>query len=410
MTESSRTVQEADIAIIGGGIAGLWLLNRLCNMGYNAVLLEQEALGSNQTVASQGMIHGGIKYTLGGAFTGASEAIADMPDHWRRCLAGQGDVNLSGARILSDHFYLWSSSSVTSKVTTFLASKATRGRVDGVGKKDRPPIFANAQFRGNLYKLVDIVLDVPTVVKALADNYRDRLFKIDWKKSSLHRDSNGVISLQLESGDRASVLNARAFVLTAGKGNEHLLHTVGAEQPEMQLRPLQQVMIWHHYPHTFYGHCLGTDTTPRLTISSHPMPEGGQVWYLGGSLAEKGAGQPAEEVLAAARAELDNLMPWIDFSTAKWAVLPVDRAEPRQRNFARPDQAFADWAEGCDNLIAAWPTKLTLSPNLASAVIKLLEDKEIRPSATERPDLDLPPPPLADTPWHQAFCGPAGGS
>jgi len=52
-----------DVAIIGGGIAGLWLLNRLMNSGYNAILFESKALGSDQTVASQGMIHGGIKYT-----------------------------------------------------------------------------------------------------------------------------------------------------------------------------------------------------------------------------------------------------------------------------------------------------------------------------------------------------------
>lgn len=68
-----------DIVIIGGGIAGLWLLNRLSNSGYNALLFEQDKLGGGQSIASQGMIHGGIKYALGGMLTGSSEAIADMP-------------------------------------------------------------------------------------------------------------------------------------------------------------------------------------------------------------------------------------------------------------------------------------------------------------------------------------------
>lgn len=61
-------MQEAlklDALIIGGGVAGLWLLNRLRNEGYQALLLEQEALGTGQSIASQGMIHGGIKYALG---------------------------------------------------------------------------------------------------------------------------------------------------------------------------------------------------------------------------------------------------------------------------------------------------------------------------------------------------------
>src|SRR5688500_2310975 len=98
---------EKDIVILGGGIAGLWLLNRLRDAGYSVLLLENSALGAGQTIASQGMIHGGLKYALGGALTGASEAIADMPQHWQRCLQGQGDVDLRGTQLLSDTYYLW---------------------------------------------------------------------------------------------------------------------------------------------------------------------------------------------------------------------------------------------------------------------------------------------------------------
>jgi glycerol-3-phosphate dehydrogenase len=74
---------KVDIAIIGGGIAGLWLLNSLQAKGYSAVLFEKNALGSDQTIASQGMIHGGVKYALSGALSGESEAIVNMPDHWK---------------------------------------------------------------------------------------------------------------------------------------------------------------------------------------------------------------------------------------------------------------------------------------------------------------------------------------
>ena len=67
---------KTDIAIIGGGIAGVWVLNLLRARGVDCMLFERDALGSGQTIASQGMIHGGIKYALGGALTGSSEAIA----------------------------------------------------------------------------------------------------------------------------------------------------------------------------------------------------------------------------------------------------------------------------------------------------------------------------------------------
>ena len=73
-----------DIVILGGGIAGLWLLNRLYSEGYQPLLIETKALGSGQTLASQGIIHGGLKYALSGSLTGAANVIADMPRRWRR--------------------------------------------------------------------------------------------------------------------------------------------------------------------------------------------------------------------------------------------------------------------------------------------------------------------------------------
>lgn len=393
----------ADIAIIGGGIAGLWLLNRLCQEGYNAVLFEQRALGSFQTVASQGMIHGGIKYTLGGALSGASEAIADMPEHWRRCLQGEGDVNLSSAQTLSDHFYMFSSASATSKMTTFLASKATRGRVEKVKAKDRPVLFQSDRFNGSLYKLVDMVLDVPSVVQALANNCRGRLFQVNWTTDRLNKNRDGTVSLQFGTGTQ---LHCKRVILSAGQGNEAMLQTLNVDSPKMQRRPLQQVMVKHNYPHRFYGHCLGAEKTPRLTISSHPCADGSQVWYLGGSLAERSVGKSADDVIDDAKRELADLLPWVNLGDdARWATLNIDRAEPLQRNFARPDKAYVSAAKGCNNVLVAWPTKLTLSPNLATETLALLAESGVTPTVGAAiPALDfLPEPPVSETPWEHAF-------
>jgi glycerol-3-phosphate dehydrogenase len=403
MRSSSHNV---DVAIIGGGIAGLWTLNYLVNRGYNAVLLEHRSLGSDQTLASQGMIHGGMKYTLGGALTSASEAIADMPDHWRACLRGEGDVDLRTARPLSEHFYMWSTASLGSRLGGFFASKALRGRVDPLARNELPELFHHEQFRGKVYKLVDMVMDTPSLLRTLANNMRGRLFAIDWRNASIAADASGRCRLSV-TGDNGFTLSPGAWVFTAGQGNEALLAAIGASSPAMQRRPLKQVMVRHHLPQRFYGHCLGAETTPRLTISSHPLADGSQVWYLGGSLAEKGAQLSDADVLAAARKELADLMPWLDLGAAQWAVLAVDRAEPRQRNLARPDQAFAGWASRADgqtfNAIAAWPTKLTLAPNLARQVEQRLTEHNLEPSGNLPPTLPLATPPLAASPWALAF-------
>ena len=159
---------EQDIVILGGGIAGLWLLHRLRNAGYSAVLLEKSALGSGQTIASQGMIHGGLKYALGGSLTSASESIADMPAHWQRCLQGQGDVDLRGTRLLSDAYYLWPRSGARSRITAFLGSKMISSKASVVGEHDTPEFF-RGHLNGPLYRLHDIVLDVPSLLHTLGE-------------------------------------------------------------------------------------------------------------------------------------------------------------------------------------------------------------------------------------------------
>jgi glycerol-3-phosphate dehydrogenase len=396
---------DLDLAIIGGGVAGLWLANRAQAMGYQVAVFEAKALGSDQTLASQGMIHGGMKYTLAGTLTGASEAIAEMPRHWRACLCGEGDIDLRDTRILSDHFFMWSSESLASRVTTFFASKITRGRVEPVSDDHRPPLLRNSAFSGSLYKLEDLVIDTPSLVANLAHNLQGRCFHLDWNQATLEKNSQGDIHLKITDAHQPLDIHAQRFVFTAGKGNAQLLESLGLDSPAMQLRPLQQVMVKHNYPFDFYGHCLGAESTPRLTISSHRLPLGEHIWYLGGGLAEKGANMPADELIAFAKEELAELIPWINLGNAQWATLPIERAEPRQPGLVRPDNAFITKVEGANNLLLGWPTKLTLAPNLANQALELLKQDDIQPSDTASSNLSpyLNQASLAQTPWDLAF-------
>jgi glycine/D-amino acid oxidase-like deaminating enzyme len=393
-----------DIVILGGGVAGLWLLDDLRRRGYSTLLLEAHALGGIQTLASQGMIHGGIKYSLAGALSGASEAIAGMPAHWKRCLVGEAAPDLRAARVLSEHFYLWSSRAAGSRLTAFLASKAVRGRVERVAPAQRPPLFREPGFRGQLYRLVDLVLDVPSLVAALAAPWREAIFSLAGAARAWDRGGSGDLVLELAAGDAQLRLAPAAFVCAAGAGNQDLLAELGAATPVMQRRPLQQVMVRHRYPHPLHGHCLGRETRPRLTVSSHPCGNGEQVWYLGGGLAEEGVGLAPEALIERARRELAELLPWVALGEdARWATLTIDRAEPRQRGLVRPDQAFAEWAECAGNALIAWPTKLTLCPNLAQRVAERLQARGVAPCGGEVPVLPLDRPPLAPTPWRKAF-------
>lgn len=393
-------VLQTDIVILGGGIAGLWTLNQLRNRGYSAVLFEQEALGGYQTVGSQGMIHGGIKYALSGAWSGSSEAISAMPGIWRDCLDGRGKVDLRGCKILSEDFYLWSSATLQSRVSSFFASKMLRGRVEKVTAANYPPPLQDPQFRGQVYRLIDLVLDVPSLVKTLAQRQRDAIFKIDWQHSSLV-NSDGQALLRTPGCD----IRAKRFILTAGTGNEAMIRDLGGEAPAMQRRPLQQVIVKHNYPEPFFAHCTGGNATPRLTISSHRTSAGEPVWYLGGDLATEGADEPPQQLIDKARKELTDLLPWIDFGASQWATIRLDRAEPRQSALLRPDSAFVGAVDSVDNTLVAWPTKLSLSPHLADEIEQQLQQQDIQPG--EQPDYSLlqplGQPAIAATYWDTLF-------
>jgi glycine/D-amino acid oxidase-like deaminating enzyme len=401
-----------EIAIVGGGIAGLWLLNRLRRAGYDAVLFEKKALGCGQTLASQGIIHGGLKYALNGVLSPASSAIADMPDRWRACLNGEGEIDLRATQVLSPHYYMWSSGSVRSRLKTFLGSKALHGRIDALTSEQYPGFFKStgSSIKGTLYRLADFVVDTPSLIRNLAAAHPDTVFKC--QNIVMQPSTNGP-SLMVENADGLLIsVQAEKVILCAGEGNEALLASERqvTPVPEMQRRPLHMVALKVHHPVPAYLHCIGDGfgMTPRLTITCHPCsgadPDNPQwIWYLGGEIAESGVRRDSDAQLAFAIQELTALFPWMNFSKANGCSFFINRAEPRVHNLQRPDNAYV---EQCADVLVCWPTKLTLCPNLGDSVMDLLKDfaPKLRrgtgaPTSSTQLAAHFSRPDLASPPW-----------
>ncbi len=373
MTQELHT----DIVIFGGGIAGLWLLNRLRQQGLETVLLETDALGGGQTLASQGIIHGGLKYALSGVLSPASSAIAAMPDRWRQCLAGEGDIDLRQTKVLAPHYFMWSSGGYRSRLKTFLGSKALRGRIDALSASSYPEFLRGQSLSGTLYKLTDFVVDTPSLVSNLSSPHADRIFHVPKEQMRLVCNNKGAIAqLALNTSRGTIALSAKRYILAAGEGNGALLSQIGIEQPSMQVRPLHMLALRSDHPHPVFLHCIGDSfgMTPRMTITSHPSQDGGWIWYIGGEIAESGVDRSAEQQIALGRQQLQEVFPWVDYDRAQWTSFFINRAEPKLANLQRPDTAYLHATE---NVLLTWPTKLTLTPELGQSVVNTLQQQSI---------------------------------
>lgn len=388
---------EADVVIFGGGIAGLWTLGRLRSLGYSVLLLENRALGGVQTLASQGIIHGGTKYTLAGKLTESARAIGAMPSLWRAALAGEGELDLRRVRLLSDHQFLCSTADLVSRLAGFFADKAMQSRIRPVQEDERPGLLRDPKFEGAVYRLEEPVLDVCSLIAELVRQFGDCTHRITFPQGvELKSGAEQKVIVTGEGGAGLEITTHR-IVFAAGSGNQALLKRLGREQPAMQRRPLHMVMLRSPSLPPLYVHYLGASINPRLTITTHG-DERQRVWYLGGELAESGVRRTAGEQIAAARQVLLEVIPWLDLNGTEWSTLRLDRAEPAQLGGRRPDDSFFDEHDG---VIVGWPTKLALAPRLAQMIINSLERAGITP-ALAQPDPVWQRPAVTNPPWECA--------
>lgn len=386
-----------DALIIGGGIAGLWILRALLNAGYDAALLEHSALGSGQTIASQGIIHAGVKYALSGHAAEASRLTARAAGIWRNALTpppgGPAPIDLSRARVLSPVTHIFTAPGVTSRLAALAASKALATPPRPLNRASRPPGLADAPASVDAYELDEPVVDVASVLDALAAPVRTRLVLARHIHPARAADT---FTIRAETDLAPLDLAPRALILAAGAGNQALLDRLGAGSSlREQRRPLHMVLARGELPE-LWAHCVALADAPLLTITSARTRSGARLWSIGGRLAELGATRARDEQLDQARRELRECLPWIDLARAQLATFRIDRAEGLDSRGQRPDTPQVR-REG--RLIACWPTKLVLAPLAADAVLAALAGAGVEPSHASRGEVDAPRPGVALPPW-----------
>lgn len=387
---------DCDALILGGGIAGLWTLDRLGELGCGAVLVEPYALGAGQTIWSQGIIHGGLKYTLRGLLTRSAESIRDMPDRWRRSLAGEEPPDLRGAALRGECCHLWHSGTLKSRASMFGARVGLRTRSELVPEPERPDALRGVP--GDVARVGEVVIEPGSVLACFARRHAGRVLKVD-EEAGVRFEMNGpgeVTGVVLRNGEagREVALRPGRVVLCAGNGNAELRAMAGLEAEAMQVRPLRMVMVRGERLPWLNGHCVDGMTT-RVTVTSSRDSAGRVVWQLGGEVAEAGARLSEEQAIRRAEDELRAVLPGVDFDGCEWSTYEAPRAEGRTPDGRRPEEPVV-LREG--NVVTVWPTKLALAPVAAELVAK-----QVAPSAPDGADVgEWPAPEVAAAPWEEA--------
>ncbi|WP_339731103.1 FAD-dependent oxidoreductase [uncultured Gimesia sp.] len=396
----------ADLIIFGGGIAGLWTLNEASRQGYRCILLEAFTLGSGQTIASQGIIHGGLKYTLQGMMTGSARRIREMPLIWRKSLAGEQAPDLSQTEIRSPHCYLWRTESLSSRLGMFGAKMGLQVVPQNLAPKDAPELLANCP--GSIGVMEEQVISPYSLITNLADTFRNQIFQYDPEQLEFQLDTNGniaAVQIQTATGEPLTIETA-AVLLTAGRGNEGLRNLArrqsdSTDSPCMQTRPLHMALVRGDLP-AFSGHCVDGAKT-RVTITSDIDSQGRTVWQLGGQIAEVGVNMKHRELIQHAAQELAACIPGIELAGLEWNTYAVDRAEGVTKSGLRPETPQI-LHEG--NLLTAWPAKLALAPRLAEEVCQNLSQINVSPTTADTSWIEafssLPTPQVAQPPWETA--------
>ena len=384
-----REAAEIDVAVFGGGIAGLWLLNRLRALGFDALLFEKTALGSGQTIASQGIIHSGVKYTFDGVMRPQTEALSSMPKIWMDCIAGRGEVDLHGTEILAEHQLMFTTGGLLNRVAGAVATKALRSEVVTVERANWPAVFNAREFGGKIYQLEEPVLATKSVLSALQSS------NIYMGEAGIIRRAGERVSEIVLGGGARIDLHPRACIFTSGEGNEWFAEKLGQERGKVaQRRPLRMFLA-RGLPHRLFAHCLVPEPKPRVTITTHDL-HGENVWYLGGSIAEKAVDMNRQDALRWAHSEMMEIFPWLDWSKVRWAIHDVDRAEPAANKLLPSGPTLTT----IGNAALAWPTKLALAPALTQQALRWLEQQNISPS-NKSTELPLPTAEAARYPWEE---------
>lgn len=313
-----------------------------------------------------------------------------MPNIWKEALNGKGQVDLSQAKTNANSQHLLIPSGVFGNVTKILTERAFGENVHTIKQEEWPDGIKNSGFNGSLIFMDEPVLDIPSVISALAMPYQNSIRKISYAKSK--KPFEFLKNQNIE---------AKQIIFTTATDN----HDIATQMKDddglnTQKRPLLQGML-KNAPFPLWGHLVGKTDKPVASITTHKDQNNNLIWYIGGSVAERSTQAPPTQTYNATIKAIKSYLPNVTTNKMEWDVLPINRIEGQSKTqHWLPDTPTI---HDTKNALYCWPTKLTFAPMLAQMIVKKLEEKNITPSHIENDYTVLPPVEYAKTPWDKAI-------
>jgi glycerol-3-phosphate dehydrogenase len=368
-----------DLAVVGGGIAGLGVLECAGRAGLKAVLIERAAPGGATTAVTSGLLHGGLRYLpydVGTSLLMCRE-IARLRGERPELLTRQvflwpvyrGErLGLRVIEALHDEYDLFASMRGARRHATLSAAEAA-SVLPGLNPEGLLGAVAFNEWR----------VDVPGLVAALARSAAAAGGEILAQRRVVALTvRDGRVAAATVDGGRGEI-EARVFVNAAGPWAEEVARLADARLVRLRLRKGAHLVFGGEPP--AHGLIFPGPGGRRIGV----YPRDGETWV--GPTDEPHDGPPDEAAVCAAEREdirraLARVLPELASRPCRAAVglRPIPRQSGAAFLLSREHHVFDHAAEGLSNFLTVAGGKLTTYRPMGEDVVAAVLAKLGRPA------------------------------
>jgi glycine/D-amino acid oxidase-like deaminating enzyme len=358
-----------DVLIVGAGIVGVLLADRLGAAGIESTLVEAVGAGAEQSNHSHGYLHRGHAYL--DASPQFLAAFARAHALWEPLLDSLGATPVTGSSAVA------------------LADPITRDSVVATWRRaglpfepaDTPPGFRDGC--GTVFRTREPTYDVTGILQALLHRHQGVQTVLGRATRLVHDGRGLLVGAEVSTSRGVVLLAARHVVLAAGTGNPKLVRTLQWDAGRTYVRT-SMMMVLHSAGLPTVSAVLPEPEQTGLFVVSRPgdnMP----VWLVSNFVSFPGQDADARTIadwssdICRTLRRVTEVVDLPDLHSGVYLAPKAElRADPRQLNVYEAEDY------GIPNLSVLSPTKLTFAPTLVEDVATRLIQRLPQLSSTVR--------------------------